>query len=119
MVSGTDGCLESPVRWCREGKEKLRPGSVQRAAGDSSCCHSALTRDVFAFETVPFVRLSPKSQLSCSPSHTVSALAGTCEALRLAYGADRRKNIRPARSKQCVPSWQAPFLAKEEEEMWP
>lgn len=101
---------------------------VQRREGEAQtrlCAESSWgqlllpLRDVFTFETVPFVRLSPKSQLSCSPSHTVSALAGTCEALRLAYGADRRKNIRPARSKQCVPSWQAPFLAKEEEEMWP
>lgn len=54
--------LESPVRQHREGKEKLRPSPVQRAAGDSFCCHSALPRDVITFGTVPFAGLSPKSQ---------------------------------------------------------
>lgn len=104
-VSSTDDCLESAMRWPREGQEKLRPSPEQEAAGDISCCHSALPRDAFTPETVPFVGLSPRSQLS-SAHHTQWLL---CLAL---IGADRGENIRPAKREQCLPSWEAPSLAR-------
>lgn len=111
VVSSTDGCLESPMSLCREGKEKLKPCAEQ--LGTAPVATQPWSGMPLLLRLSHLLGFHPSLSWAAAQNTQWLHWLALLEALRLISGADWGKNIRPARSKQCLPGRYLPSLEQE------